>query len=108
MNKLYRVDITLSYLCLSDKTLAHKDAINWVWNTHEGEFDDAIEITEVKDSSQIEDFDDSYTIYGECDDSYTKKDAEFDLALDIESIKKRLANLGYEVKKIKNVRKAKQ
>lgn len=104
-NKLYRVDINLKYLVYTNKEYRQKDVLDWIKNdVHDGELDDACEISLVKDAKEIEDFtemDIPYCPYytNNKDESLYLSDIIDDLGLDANKMIERLKKLGYEVTK---------
>jgi hypothetical protein len=101
--KLYRVDINLKYLVLTDKEYKQADTLAWLKNeVHGGELDDeACTISLVKDSKEVNDFEEGYcTYYTDPDDDGTSLEHIIDrLGLDASKMIERLKKLGYKVTK---------
>jgi len=104
--KLFRVDATLSYLVVTEKDIYDfKDFLAWAKNDmHSGELDEssALEIKEVKSTTQIQDYIDrdhdymTYDTTGGIDTQYVSELIE-ELGLDSDVIAARLRELGYTV-----------
>lgn len=104
--KLFRIDAKISYLYLTyEANYNVKDFLRWLKNDmHSGEIDEssALEIKEVKSTTQIQDYldrDNDYMVYddtGSDDIQYISALVE-ELALDSEVLAERLRSLGYTV-----------
>jgi hypothetical protein len=104
--KLFRVDATLSYLVVTEKDIyTVKDFLSWAKNDmHSGELDEscALEIKEVKSTTQIQDYIDrdhdymTYDTIGGIDTQYVSELIK-ELGLDSDVIAARLRELGYTV-----------
>lgn len=105
--KLFRVDIDLKYLFLTEREkIGPSDVLEWLHDVHSGELDDedAVSILEITDDHQIDDFDREYGVYSDIpnlpDGTYVSEVIE-DLHLDTGAMIKKLEALGYKITKNK-------
>lgn len=112
MNKnLFRVNLNLKYLVYTDEmNYTEDDVLLWIKNNfHSGELDDedAVQITKVESSKQIQDFldmDIDYNVYHTDDEDHDTSIKELveKLGLDVHILIEKLRKLGYTVSKSKN------
>ena len=108
--KLFRVELTFKYLYLTDaSSVSIDDAQIWLKEIHNGEFDGAFEVKQVRESSEVDDFEDDYGVY--IDPQLTVNpvingdlllgDLKEELRLDIPEMIEKVRAAGYTVTKLR-------
>jgi hypothetical protein len=101
---LFRVDINLSYLFLTEQeTLGLNHVLAWLNSMHSGELDtgDSYTIQRVEDMEDISDFSEDYNVYTDIEEEVNPAVCELikELNLDVSGLIQRLKKLGYSITK---------